>query len=547
MNRFLSLVLAAGVSLSVSQACNAQWSTDADNNLSVADDAADETLPRIARTSDGGVYVAYLGNPGGGYNVYLQRLDAQGNEQWVHGGILIYDAGHSSTQTYEVTTDADDNAVIVYRADNNNPSGLSQVGVQKVSPCGELLWGPTGKVVTSLTVSAAAPQICRTSDGNFAVGWSFQPSGQPSRCGIQKIDGITGDNIWGAPVEILEASRYIGFADIQAGANGSVYVLWVRGSSANPITSSKALYCQRFDSSGVAQLNSGNPVIVFNTTSVQNGYFPSMLPDGNGGVVFGWYEIGGSRLAYIQHLLNDGTFKFASPIANTGPTSGRIRISAGLGYNSSTGEYYLASDDSASPTQGNYAVIVQKFDSTGARLWGDNGVTVLPTGTGNQPSFTQVAVSGDSCIVAGFDSRSAVTRIVYAARVNAATQTLDWSFEPSANVQDKGYLVSTATGDGGIILAFQDGSFGTGNIDVQRVNQDSSLAGPAAGCAGDFDHDNDVDVADLFGFLDAWFANFSTPACAALLPGNFDKDADVDVADLFGFLDAWFAQFNNCP
>ena len=47
-------------------------------------------------------------------------------------------------------------------------------------------------------------------------------------------------------------------------------------------------------------------------------------------------------------------------------------------------------------------------------------------------------------------------------------------------------------------------------------------------------------VADLFGFLDAWFAQFNTSGPA--LSADFNHDSTVTVADLFGFLDAWFAQ-----
>ena len=59
-------------------------------------------------------------------------------------------------------------------------------------------------------------------------------------------------------------------------------------------------------------------------------------------------------------------------------------------------------------------------------------------------------------------------------------------------------------------------------------------------CSADFDGSQTVTVADLFGFLDAWFAQFNTSGPA--LSADFNHDSNVTVADLFGFLDAWFAQ-----
>ncbi|HPO92013.1 MAG TPA: hypothetical protein PL072_00955 [Phycisphaerales bacterium] len=64
-------------------------------------------------------------------------------------------------------------------------------------------------------------------------------------------------------------------------------------------------------------------------------------------------------------------------------------------------------------------------------------------------------------------------------------------------------------------------------------------------CAADFDGSGGVAVADLFAYLDAWFAQFpgGTPGSPS---ADFDGDAGVTVADLFGFLDAWFAEFGVC-
>ena len=61
-------------------------------------------------------------------------------------------------------------------------------------------------------------------------------------------------------------------------------------------------------------------------------------------------------------------------------------------------------------------------------------------------------------------------------------------------------------------------------------------------CDCDFDDNNAVEVADLFNFLDAWFAQFpgGTPGSPS---ADYDNDTDVDVGDLFGFLDCWFAAF----
>ncbi len=53
-------------------------------------------------------------------------------------------------------------------------------------------------------------------------------------------------------------------------------------------------------------------------------------------------------------------------------------------------------------------------------------------------------------------------------------------------------------------------------------------------CAADLTNDGTVDVFDLLGYLDAWFA--ADPHAADLT-----GDGTVDVFDLLGYLDLWFA------
>jgi hypothetical protein len=70
--------------LAVTAAARAQWSDDPTQNLAVANRSGEQTQAKIHATSDGGAYVSWFDNNSGGYDVYLQRLDAGGNEQWAH-------------------------------------------------------------------------------------------------------------------------------------------------------------------------------------------------------------------------------------------------------------------------------------------------------------------------------------------------------------------------------------------------------------------------------------------------------------------------------
>jgi len=492
----LAIALAAG-------AAHAQWSTHAASNLVVADRSGDQVQPKVRATPDGGCYISWFDNSSGGYDVYLQRLSAAGVEQWAHNGILIADRSVSSTVDYDLTVDTLGNAVITYNDDSATPGGAQQIAVQRIDPAGTLLWGPAGVAITSGSDFKANPHVVALSTGDFVVGYS---TGSPQTWIMQKLDS-TGAPQWTAPgIVVSEASRYLALSDLQPAGGGAFIALWVRGSSSSPTTSSKALYTQKYDSAGAAQWNTGNPVIVFNTTSIQNGYFPTFLPDGAGGGVYAWYEIGGSRNSYIQHVLSDGSLKFASPVASTGATAGRLRLGAAGAFNASTGEYFLASEEGPASTIAD-SVIAQKFDTTGARLWGEEGARVRDIGTG-QSSFVQCHPSGGGCTVYGINPAGSASGIIFSARV-APAGTLDWSVLASSTPNSRSRLNSALSTQGFVMLAWGNGATGSSDIHAQNVNPDGTLGPAPAPCYPNCDGSTIapiLNVSDFTCFLNKYSA-----------------------------------------
>jgi hypothetical protein len=64
------------------------------------------------------------------------------------------------------------------------------------------------------------------------------------------------------------------------------------------------------------------------------------------------------------------------------------------------------------------------------------------------------------------------------------------------------------------------------------------LASPGEARAGspcliDFDQSGTIEVADIFAFMNAWFAGDPS--------AQFDANPGLQVSDIFAFLNAWFA------
>ncbi len=540
----------------------AQYSSDAANNLTVADRNGDQVQPKVRPTADGGAYMAWYDNSTGGYDVYLQRLDVHGVEQWAHNGLLIADRAVSSTQDYELIVDINGNAVITYNDDGGVSGSPQQISVQRVSPAGALLWGPHGVTLTSGSTFKGPPHITQLTDGDFALTWT-DGSTSPTGWAMQVISDIGVPRFSGNGISVSEPGHYTQVSDIEASDNGSYIILWERAFNTSSL-SSKYLLAMKYNGQGAPQWTPtpvANPlgpvtgVVVYMpapgemyTTatgtgtysatqggSIQNGYFPPLLSDGSGGVIIGWYENAGPRNAYIQHIHADGSLQFQmNGVSNafTALNPGRIRLDGVAAYNPVTQRYYLASSESANPTQGNYSVFAQSFDAAGTRLWGNTGVEIIAPNT-NQPSFIQCLAVDGGTVVGGLDTRPG-GHVVFASKV-LDNQSVPFVEQISSTVVSKSRLTSCLSTAGFAIFAW--GNAGNGSdIQVQNVNSDGSLGDQVSSCGtADFDGDADIGTdADI----EAFFACLGGNCCATCFPGGADFNADGDVgtdADIEAF------------
>jgi len=525
----------------------AQWSSDPASNLALGDGPNDQVQAKVAPTTDGGCYVSWYDNALGGYDVTLQRLDAAGNELWAHGGVLLVDRSVSSTTDYAMVTCANGDALITYI---DNRSGSNQIAVQRVSPAGVLLFGPDGVIVSSGSGVSGNSRIAELTDGSIAVGWTQSPGWF-----IRTLTGA-GAPLAG-PLTNSDTGHTIFLCDLQPGTGGSVIALWSRSFGTNYATTAKWLLAQNYDASlaplwtpaptlqGVAvyapQPNTAWPTGsgTYGTQggSIQSGYFPYFLSDGAGGGVFGYYENGGPRNAYVQHILPDGSPKFPHPgIAANITGTNRIRVgNPGFDYDQTTGSYYIASVESDASPQTNYSTFVQLIDTVGTRVWGDTGVTVVPV-TGFQQSSIQCLSRPDGgASVFGFDGRNGASSIHegFAVGVSAEGES-QWSNFFSTTVEAKSRLAAASSSQGFHILAFQSGATGNANLYTQNVNLDGSFGSQSFPCDPDLNQDGNVDQDDV-SYLINVVGGGENPSG---IDPDFNQDGNVDQDDVAALINS---------
>jgi hypothetical protein len=453
---------------------HAQWSSSPATNLIVANRSGEQAQPKIVATPDGGFYISWFDNSAGGYDVYLQRLDVNGNELWAHNGVLVADRGYSSTQDYGLSIDTVGNALLAFRVFRTVPDPHDSIVVSKVSPDGTLLWGPDGIEVSGVGAVTYSPKIAGTSDGNVVVAWKNEGD-----VAVQKLDP-DGTPLWGVGVTLSHPTDPISLSDLQPSDAGTVIASFTAGFFPGPFH----LWAQKLASADGALVWGPGHVQVYDLVggSLQIGNFPRFVTDGAGGAVFSWYTSTPTLQCRAQRILADGSEAFAHNGVQVSTHPSQIRVSPSAAFLAATQEIVVAwtEQNFAQSQSGLYA---QKLDNLGVRQWTDNGRQLMPLSS-DQVMFVNTLPFADGAIVTWIHSVSFNNDPVYSIRVDG-----NGDFAWSPPITEVGIL---PTGSSRLVGALSTAGYAAyawaddGDILAQNVNGDGSL-GPSAIFADGFE------------------------------------------------------------
>lgn len=453
------LTLVAGVA-------SAQWSTDPAAPFVVADRSFAQVQAKIVARSDGGFYVSWFDNSTDGYDVYLQRLDLEGNELWAHNGVLVADRGFSSTQDYGLGIDTSGNALLAFRDDRG---ATTEITVALVEPNGTLKWGSAGVQVSSGGVFVAAPKVTGTSDGEIVVAWTNDVDVK-----LQRLDAM-GAAQWGAGITYTAAAGSLAASDLHASETGNAIVSWVH--TTGSFSSPKHLMTQKLAAADGASLWGTGHVPIYDVAggSLQFGYFPSFIVDGSGGAVFAWYTSVPALQVRAQRIFANGSEAFAHQGIEVSTNATRIRTGGVAALNPTTDEIIVAFTEQ-DPSQTQSGLYAQKLDVTGTRQWTDDGIPLMPVSSDTIYSTTILSME-DGALVTWIHSPSFGNDPVYSIRVDG-TSDFSWN-PPIAELcilpTESSGLVAAMSQAGFAAYAWSDGGSSAGDIFAAAIDPEGSL------------------------------------------------------------------------
>lgn len=476
-----NILIIASILLSVVQNVHSQWSTDTAINNPVVDDASSQYNPNVTYDGNGGAIIVWRDRrneaSGNGKDIYIQRFDQDGVEQWAHNGIRVCDATGDQEKPHLVSDGA--GGAIVFWQDDRGAD--TDIYAQRVDVNGNLQWTTSGKSVCTATGAqylegsgyTLMGYVVSDGSGGAVVCWE-DSRGSDKDVYAQRINS-SGTAQWTANgIQVTSMANDDRGQRIEADGLGNYIFCWENYDTS---TGASNVYLQRLNGSGVLQWGA-SPVNAFPAGLPWPGKpsCPEIVTDGNGGV----YVVASSRAGlstgnlYMQSIDSNGTLLWGSYILLRSSTQDN-ELYWKLVPDPSDG-FVVAWRGSYTAAATDYDIHAQRVDSNGNLLWGDTAnPLVISNATGYQGGPEVIEDGCGNTIITWWDNRSG-NYDIYAQKINSSGVD-QWTANgvPVTTNASTQYLAGIATnGDCGFVSTWADNRSGW-DIYASNVNSDGTL------------------------------------------------------------------------
>ncbi|MCL4222117.1 MAG: hypothetical protein KJZ65_12200 [Phycisphaerales bacterium] len=514
----------------------AQWTSDASVNTPVVTSAGSQDVSKLAVSSDGSSWHGWFDFQPGGIQVRVERLDADGNQTFGSGGLLV--SAHpqnTSTVDWDLRVDANGNCMLAFT--DIRAGGDLDVYAYLIAPNGTMLWGANGVAISNNAEFEADPRIIQLTTGDYVVVWPrFDVS--PGLY-MQRLNAAGVPQLAAGGVAIYSAgSEEPAFVEVEPTSGGQFVASWVRNTAT--FLSPRHVHAQKFDANG-APLWGATPVIVNNATVVPIAHRPRLIVDAAGGAAVAWHDTrDGDFDCYVQRISPAGAVMFTPNGVFASNEAARQQLDPAIAFDPS-GDImmFFRNTDGVQNIQG---LNVQRFDgTTGARMLTNSGVVLLPYNNQWNGPPRAVSMAGGAAAISDLQPNSSVGNfngILKLMRVDSSGGYIDedGAISVSTANSQKGRIALAAAPGGALISSWADTRSGDNDVYAQRVNADGTLGGGESPCLPDLNGDGVLDFFDVQAFLQA----FSTHDPIADLTG----EGTFDFFDVQAFLQAFSA---GCP
>jgi hypothetical protein len=450
----------------------------------------------------GGAIAIWQDRRAGTYDLYAQRVDAQGNPLWTTNGVLVNNFAADQTDISAVA----DGEHGVFLCWQDARFGPTDIYAQRLNSAGTRLWTASGVVVSAASGDQQVPQMIADGQGGVIITWMDYRNGATADIYAQRLNS-SGTAQWraqGALVCSLTTTNQI-LPFLASDMAGGAIIVWDDYRNG----ANYDVYAQRILAGGTSSWTA-NGVAVCSASGDQ--LSPRIASDGANGAYVAWSDTrGASNDIYAQRISGSGSALW---------TANGIVVSDATGLQQSVrvvGEgrdgAFLAWDDTRNGSS-NDDTYAQHLTEAGTALWADDGIPVC-TATGQQWLSGMAGDGLGGLILFWDDTRvSSAERDVYTQRLDAAGSP-QWGTNGvcvAGGPEMQASARPVADGTGGAIVFYLDrlSDPGTGDVYAKYVERFGHLGDPAPTITR---------VADVPNDQGGWVQVEWTASCLDTFPG----------------------------
>ena len=264
-----------------------QWTANGSAVTTAADNQAQHV---IIGDGSGGAYVAWRDYRNGNFDIYAQRMDTNGNQDWTANGIQI--CTETNNQIAPAIDTSGSQLIITWE---DKRTGTSDIYAQAVAPNGSVQWGTNGQAVCTTAGAQMNPKICRDGENGAIIAWS--DDGTAYDIYGQKLNS-SGTDQWTANGLLIDASNlYQVSPEVVPDDSGGAFIAWKDYRSG----SSYGIYAQHINRYGDLVWPADSMSVVDGDINYGQNHF--LIPDESGGAIVLWQDERDSQHdIYGQHF-----------------------------------------------------------------------------------------------------------------------------------------------------------------------------------------------------------------------------------------------------
>jgi hypothetical protein len=271
---------------------NVLWAPD---GVPVCTQTGNQMSPAVVTDGAGGVIILWADDRAGDFDIYAQRIEADGNALWASGGVLVCTAANDQIPVKAIP-DGSGGAILTWQ-DQRYGMTDTDIFAERIDASGAGQWAANGVMVCGVTGNQYSPKIVSDGAGGVVIVWDDSNTSDIYAMRMRD-DGVLLWTLGGVAVTAASYEQQ-GSRMIPDGHGGAI-IAWQDLRNASDYD----IYVQRMDTDGNA-LWTVNGVALCTETGTQ--YIGDIVTDGNGGAIVNWSDYrGADSRVYAQRVNRNG-------------------------------------------------------------------------------------------------------------------------------------------------------------------------------------------------------------------------------------------------